>query len=110
MCRCRTRTQLAERRETKAGNERQQSRDAELERRELGKQSGKLKAMKADEERKEAAASWRKEKAETEAARERVRAQIAQDRCVNEGQGGALGGGGGWWGERVHTQITQDSH
>lgn len=60
----------------------QKARNAEIERRELGKGLSKLKQMKLEQEAKETREALRKDKEETRLAREKVKEQIARDRSV----------------------------
>jgi len=79
---CRARQLLAEKREAKAREEAEKAKLEEVERRQLGRDVGKLKQWKEERERKEFENSYKKQKEEDRLAREKVRADLERDRSV----------------------------
>ena len=79
---CRVQQLLAQKREEKAREDADKEKRAEIERRKLGHDVGKLKQWKEERERKEFENSYKKQKEEDRLAREKVRADLERDRSV----------------------------
>jgi len=79
---CRARQLLAQKREEKAREEAEKSKNEEMERRKLGHDTARLKQWKEERERKEFENSYKKQKEEDRLAREKVRADLERDRLV----------------------------
>jgi len=79
---CRARQLLAEKREEKAREEVAKAKHEEVERRKVGQDMAKLKQWKETRERKEFENSYKKQKEEDRLAREKVRADLEQDRSA----------------------------
>lgn len=78
----RARQLLAQKREEKAQEAVEKAKHEELERRKLGQDVGKLKQWKEEREKKEFENSYKKQKEEDRLAREKVRADLEQDRSA----------------------------
>jgi len=79
---CRAQQLLALKHEDKAREEAEKAKLEEAERRQLGRDVGKLRQWKEERERKEIENSYKKQKEEDRLAREKVRADLERDRLV----------------------------
>ena len=73
---------LAQKREDKLRAEAEKARHEEMDRRKVGQDMAKLKQWKEEREKKEFENSYKKQKEEDRLAREKVRADLEQDRSV----------------------------
>ena len=73
---------LAQKREEKAREQMEKTKNEEAERRQMGQDMAKLKQWKEQRERKEFENSYKKQKEEDRLAREKVRADLERDRSV----------------------------